>query len=273
METKTDMIPRLLFMLLLAPILSHTQELESGFVLKHGTTILTYVSKDTVWIASDTKTQQIDTKENKTTNITERKIYKTNNMYYAFCGVPSIEANGKEIYNAKSIMEKIINSGANFKEVYNRFNEAIANKLNEFLDSLVKKKNGKNASATLAYFSKNILLEFLIVNFSGEKLNYVSKAYTFKKINEVYSLEGKNSQFFEGEEDLYMIGQREIIKPFLIKNPSYILRKSQMKERLICLINMESIGNPNNVGMPADVFVIFKNGYKSFLNNKSCIIK
>lgn len=109
-----------------------------GFTISGGTTTITVLTYDTIWIAADSKRTSIHEFGNTPTHDIFCKIGNTKNIYYTFTGdIPFINnAAGIEVFNAYKLMNKGIVESKKLSSSYNKFNEFIITDLNAVFNKM-----------------------------------------------------------------------------------------------------------------------------------------
>lgn len=258
----------MLFLLQLFSVLGlHSQINNTEFELTHGTTILTMIMKDTIWMAVDRKVSDVESNEFSL----QIKIHETNNIYYSFAGLGRLFniRTGDTIFYAPKVMENVINKKKAFVNSFNEFNDLVIDKL-KIVGNVLRNKNEREFKK---YFHVDTtLFEVMMVGFVDEKPYFISRGYGFKGDFNNWKIEIRSTLFHDGQPKFLMTGQRDHIEKFLAKNENYFLHNDYVK-KLVCLIEMEAKGDSTSVAMPADVLILYKNGHRWNLNNKRCLIK
>ena len=235
--------------------------------LNHGTTIIAFITNDTVWVAADTKVHESASNYNKEQSSTHRKIFKTNEIVYAFSELPRPSTYNKEVYNADKIMTHFIKTQKTFEKIFEKFNDSIIKRLTVFIDSL---KVNRYYSEIEEYKKKPVLGMFMIAFING-KPEFKHRTYKFnEQANGVIPIDPFVP---DGFGRILWLGSQINAMNYLRSNKSYFNGFKNMTQRLICLINEEVKNNGEYVGFPVDVLILTKKWHKWYYNNKSCIIQ
>ncbi len=238
-----------------------------------GTSIFALVTKDTIWLAADSKgnntsySSPIENPKSKTKFFTECKIGKTDNIYYAFTGnfVYAKKLNGKLIFSSDSIIKQSVIKCKTFEKSIIDFDVIIKKKLNETL-AIMKSLDPKHFVA----INNLVLLEGIIVSFFDAVPKFKYMRYDLKEANETFEIISNKDNGPDHYPFSKPIGYNEAIIESL-KNPNSLHWKIKgKKEQLIYLINLEVERHPDFVGAPIDILSITNKGCTWLTQNKEC---
>ena len=224
-----------------------------------GTSIITFVMTDYIWIASDTKGG--DFSEGKSTVFQESKIFKHKDIYYAFAGMLcNIKTkNGKVAYSAEEVMKNAINNTERFDESMDLFKGDMLNTLN----SMINRMDMENKSMYNALPHR--LVQCVAVSFENGVSRYKSYEFQLNSDKRLMFIE-ENKKY---DTQIRILGYDEKIISYLKKEDTKpIFEPSKMKETLSNLIELEIKAHPEYVGPPIDVLMISKDGHKWLTNNE-----
>lgn len=242
-----------LFVILLLPsIYSTTYSQTNQQKFEGGTTILTLLSKDSVWIVADSKQGSLESQsQNRNTSIV-CKINHTNGIYYTFSGqlVNSKSPNGFYYFNSNAILELAISKYKNFDSMFLYFDSTIRNKL--FL--ACQKDSQQSIKHFKERFLNRLLLNVTITTFINGNLKFVSRKYycSLQKSNKIEILY-KDIIEPPGFPVLFKVGMRSAIDSFLKKNPNFDLSSSRIKYWGQYLVGLEIKRDSNAVGKPINI--------------------
>lgn len=231
-------------------------------IIEGGTTVIAIITKDSIIIAADSKhvAKYSTSKEIKETT-TVCKINITNNICYAFAGNLDINLNGKEIFNCKEIMEEVLAKDVQFESILPEFNQMLATEL--------RKVNSKIGFIPIDTSENLPFISLIIAAYNNGPL--------FKCVN-YYIHYDKQKHIFLNFKDvtskkipiMHMIGWTIDIDSYLIQNPNYLKDLSNLQEKLLFLIDLESKAHPYEVGLPIDMIKMTKDGWFWILRNTEC---
>lgn len=224
--------------------------------MSFGTTMLAFLTPDTAWLASDTKVGEVNTDKYDTTYLQQTKIYKNKNAYYGFCGISDFNSTDGISFEPKIILDSLLNSEKSLKDVTEIFNEISFNKVNSIANWLYKN--------SINEYNQNIgisLFEYIILRYENKKLQCFTIAYEVDS-TPIGSKRIKKSKdyFYEGDTTMFFVGYAKEIRESL-SSGQYRINISDIKNELPCLIRKEALLYKTKVGMPADEFIIYNNGY------------
>lgn len=250
------------------PSLSNAQPVNNDIIIRHGTTILTLVSPDTIWIAADSKVAEVTSYNSTTGNsLSQNKIFETNGIIYGFAAILKCSnKSGMSLFDSQKIMDSIIKDRKQFQSSAIAYKDAILVKLTELLDSLVLKES----HAFIDKYMNEPIHTFLMASFGNEGPKYYSQSYIIAKNGNAYKIQEMQPSIYDYGTMYFMTGSKKAIKEFLNLHPDYFGDFHEMKKKLICLISLEAKKNLADVGMPVDVVELYRNDFKWFLDNKEC---
>jgi hypothetical protein len=229
----------------------------------HGTTIIVIATLDTIWVAADTKevlySDSLSSKKS-------TKIFSEENIFYTFCGAPSVNFSNKILVNAPATMKNCIKKNKKFDDVYNYFIDSATHCFSNFYDSLYKHKNEFDNAAILQKYKDSPLLKCIMFSFINEKPVIKGSIFTFNnKLNgNKIIVDTANIEVYKDTTYIFE-GYTNNILNYLKKNKDYF-SGGNMKEKLIYLIGLEAKKNPEFVSLPVDLVVIYRKGYKWYYN-------
>lgn len=247
---------KILLLLLLLTICKNIQS--QNLTVGHGTTILTFISNDSIIIASDTKQSIYDSSGNKIKDTIVGKIGFTNNIIYGFANLSFISYNNQEIFNPY----KIFNWFA-IKEkpemAFSSFNDSIIKNL-----KFAIKQQGQQ------------LID--LINLKGGTSYIVASFLNNKPIVAIgsYYISGniKNFEVIQKEEELSNMpflnirGMHDHIDSVFINNKRFFdLSISSIYDKLNYLIKLEADNHPEIVGLPIDILILKPKRYKWLIKN------
>lgn len=241
----------------------------------HGTTFLAIVTKDTIWMAADTKVNNTNKRGEITSTFNKTKIFKTDNVFYAFTGVSDVTTTTKPsgitvFIDTDNQMSRIIKR----EKTLDKIHKAIRDTFYQGLTNYVRVLPLINGIAFInKYLDKDNILDYVITSFEDGKANYHGASFWLKSTPQGMKVISTDLGEFTDKSKTSLIKsgyQSEIIK-FLSSNPTYFKTMKNIVDKLICLIKLEIDVNGRDVGFPIDAAVIYKNGHKFLLNNKSCV--
>jgi hypothetical protein len=230
---------------------------QRGINLIKGSTVICIRTPDSIWLAADTK--MVETTDQKV--LKTRKLIAKDNIFCGFVGTMIIKNETSEIFNAYKILEKVIEKEKEFDKVCKVFSDSLDNQLNFILSVLILRKKIE----ILEYYTSHPILEYIILS-NTQNFPYLRVQYVVKKEGENYKLENLKKTPIESS-DINILGVKTHIEPFMENNLSYMHGFKNMKDKLVNLIGVEAKGSPQEVGLPADVLVIHKNGHQWYYDN------
>lgn len=243
------------------PIFLTTQVVAQDLKISSGTSTITFVTPDTVWMAADSK-KSLGSPTNMKENGFKNKILQKDSVFYMIAGYPNItDTLQQTVFDFEEIMNESISKSSNIDSIVDYFiNESFRQlsfllKINYrfFFDI----KNNQNhpifISVSITTCSNNTLkvrnfnIEFIG---SGSQIGFDVKDNKYKATTYLHPM---------GMYD-------EIYK--IIMMPGFSFAQSQIKEALIYMINLESKSYPRFVGGTVDVIKIYKGGFEWLTNNR-----
>ena len=257
----------LLVLILSLPIKSLSQHKQFKFT--GGTTNITLVTKDSIWMAADSK---ISSPAGDSIGLF-CKIVHVNNVIYTISGAyvwisttlqDTFPTSPDTLFDCYALLRQILLSTNSIDKCYERFNE-IATPLLTRVFNLVKNEEGQDD------FSKRIdfIFEIVMAGFNKDSLEYKCWNYTLKNKEGIpYVISTEFPRRF-AYPFVHVGGFQDGIRPKLKENPNYIT-DGNIKERLTELIELSINENSKNVGLPINIIMGYKNGYKWLTDNKIC---
>lgn len=229
------------------------------YIIIGGTTTVTLLTKDSIWMAADSRETSVENKKIVGARL-HLKINVCNNIFFTVTGSWGTIRDDKKVvrFDAKKIIINTINKYKNFDSSFDNSRKTIAEELNalwkdmpdDLKEELKGNLNGK-------------LVEVMMVCNDG---GLFYKAFDIGLVlnNGVYEFVSIAKPLFVNK--IYMTGfSKEIHK--VIDSPDFAFDIERIKETLIELIELEVKANPDKVGGTVDVVNIYKNGYKWLTKN------
>jgi hypothetical protein len=220
---------------------------------KEGSVVLTIITPDTVWFESDTRGVYTDA-YGTTTFLKAKKIFQESNYFFGFTGLGSFDYPGGRIDPPQTV-RSIINQGGTFDQVFYSSCAALKTEVAKYVVS----QTNQNIQQHL---NRGWIVDFCMVSFVNGKPLYksigLSLRSTYKKLEVYISDTSMNKAPFE----IFLSGHRNEIMKYIRSNKTYITSNSKdLKEKMVCLINLQA-SRDSMVGMPVDIFSIYKGGAK-----------
>jgi hypothetical protein len=213
-----------------------------------GTTILTFITPDSIIMAADSRHSR-HFFDGRITADTVCKIEHFGDIFYCFSGTSDIFYKNNKVFNVYDILKSCFRKRVSFKHILVRFNS----KLNHQVRKMVKYVGPRYFFDSLPGRS---LLEIILVRFHRDLPEYNSGIYMATGNN-------KRNLYIQFFEDLYdssynlnKAGYHEHIDSFLSHNPGYLESRGTTEQRLISLIKMEAEHHPQKVACPIDMILI-----------------
>jgi|GEM_PF-4496303 len=244
------------------------------FEIGRGSTLISLISKDTIWIAADRRVSNKNAPQSETI-----KIRGNNNLYYGIAGnalIMSPYNKTDTIFSAFRSMDSIINYQKDLSKCFISFNDYAVSNLTAILQSMEIKFPKQFAS--LFQIEDDNFLEFFICSFRDNKKYFLSRQLYINGSIKNWSLSKRSAdssvdikKVDSGGMLLQPMGQYNNLYNFLGLKNGY-LNRNNIRQRMICLIEEEA--NKNEfVGMPADLLILSNNKAEWLYNNKACVIK
>ena len=218
----------------------------------HGTAIVEYWTKDSIWIAADSKV--INDNDYDTPKLA-CKIRNVGNVYYTLSGNVELKdkANNKTVFDANVDVRRTLNKISSLDDFANQFSKII-------IPHLKLGQNGPQSNPN-ALVQPELQIVVNEIMPSGAPrvitMNFVTMGNSTDI--KVDSFDTKRHQM-----GLHYVatGFSDEIDDFLDKNESYFSTPGTMKDKLTKLINIAYTAHKKDVGLPINIIVIFKNGHK-----------
>lgn len=227
-----------------------------------GTSIVMVYSKDSVWIAADSKGSHGEKSGNDQTKITDRcvcKIVEVNNVISASSGHFAIDySNNVIVYSVTTETKKAILAGINIKDAINIFSDTTVT----YLTKVIRDFRKENDTAFNVYFNGDDLISSVFTSFvNGSR--YVA-LLEFKLVGnpDNWHVEAILKEYKSEESGYIFMGYKDSITKFYNKNPNYFASNDLMENKLKYLIKLEIAERPDKVGKPIDVIVLYRNGFR-----------
>jgi hypothetical protein len=220
-----------------------------------GTTVLAFLTKDSVIITADTKEIIINQKTGDTSYIIVPKIRQVGNVFFAFSDFYELYDydKGGKVFDMQSL----------FTECQKKDSDDIVSGFKDFLDNLKTKINELSMEYPFLpnSFKNRVMSGVIIIQFKDETPHCIFGLLIlngdaapnlnprFKPINSLVNP--------------MPLGRFQYISSFLASNQTYLSSpRPNMKEKLIKLIRVQIAQDSAAVGCPIDQVVIRRNAYK-----------
>ena len=223
---------------------------------EHGTCIIVYLTKDTVFVGADNRTFIQDSGTHYYSVGTKCKIFRVDSTYFAFAGASRLMMSDSNSFS-KYIAEKAIsdandlwNASRLFSMIYSDLlsgdtSYAMMLRDKPFQILFFGIHNSKAIISSLSFGDPNIFLQQNLDLIS--RIDYTVTQYPF------YSV----------------IGVSDSIKPFLESNKDYFLRLGKI-QAIKNLIELEHIKNPSDVNSNPNILYITFEGPTWIQRNVEC---
>ena len=235
----------------------------NGIKKAGGTTIITVISSDSIWIAADSRVTE-KTNENIISVKYESKINERGSIFFTIASSIAYINNekGERVFDAKEIVNKMSDKYIKIDSVFKYSCEGITYSLNELYKIMPP-----NYKESLTKKGSLELMQILMVS-NKNLLAKSANIYLIKK-NDTFEFYSRESVIKVDDNNPYYIfpfGHKKEIEK-VVGSPSFEFDQDRIKEILIDLIKLEEKTNPDAVGGAIDVVVIYKNGHKWLTNN------
>lgn len=249
----------ILFILIPGFIFGQNSTFNNSFKTIGGTTTITIITGDTIWVAADSKRTETNEVDKITGHNTFLKIMTTGALTYTFTGSMPFISNEKniEVFNAYEIMNDALIKEPELEKGFALFNGNALKKLDS-LFKIMPQRMLKNLQEKL----DRKLIEVVLVTFVNGHPKIINCDYGFSKIGEeikfIYKIKDQNQTL----PFIVFTGYTEEIHK-AIDNVDYF-GEATIKEDLVNLIRLEVKSNPEKVGFPIYVLRISKNSKDLF---------
>jgi hypothetical protein len=217
-----------------------------------GTTVITLFTKDTIWMASDSKMNfSLNGKE---WSSTISKIGNYKNIFFEFSGKGLVLLNkkGDTIFNAFKVMYEGLKKYDDFDKGAKHFNETskkIWDRYFKTADAIEDKK---------AWIDEgDILFEMNIISFRKDTSIYNFYLYGVNK--DSFNFRFRQIPATRGQDFVHCNGYCTLIKPFF--SDAFFIGKTY-PQGLTELIKKQITANPSKVGEPINIVVLYNKGHK-----------
>ncbi|MEO7983963.1 MAG: hypothetical protein ABI688_07770 [Bacteroidota bacterium] len=218
---------------------SFCQSTDTGTV--RGTTVLTFIKKDSIIIAADSKmlVEFPDT----SWNSRFFKIAHYKNIFFSSAGMSLfINKRGDTLFNAASTMIEMLKEYSTIDKAIKYYNEKSVAVINSLYE------------ANPASFDKNNILEFEVITFQNGAPYFKFWQYMVDgRINKVVALEQKGNKTLPF---IHFMGNQEFA---LEKVSGWFASSTNHIATLIKLIKLEISNDKKHLGEPIDVITIYPN--------------
>jgi hypothetical protein len=265
----------LLFILSL--ITRHVIGQKKSYELPNGTSIVTYITKDSIWLSTDSKSAT-DINAKRTGYTTVCKIKEYHNVFMAMAGIPMFIYNGKTIWDSYDEVVKELKTDTSLIASYSALVKKLGDQMTQLYGSYIQNRSNAEVMDLFSVPNK-VLLQATISGFNvRHKPFHANWLYYLNGNRFNWRIMSSEQALIDGDKidlvdhtDISLAGEKDSIWSFL-HSPiqKEILQPKSRMDRLIYLINLEVSKDSNNVGLPINVVVIYKNGHKWLTKNNVC---
>jgi len=231
-----------------------------NLTISHGSSILTVISPDTIWMAADSKLTLSSDPNGK---YTIEKIHEVKNVFYAFAELAFISEGKDTLFDAGKVLAKKINDGLDFYKIGTSINDSILSRLNE----IINENNSNKIILQQKYLDKPVL-EFIMLSFKeGRPLCYTTTFALRRGVSDSLEVHIVNQFYYEKGIEIFFVGEHDAMKKFLTKESYYL--KTNIQEKVVCLVKLEAENN-KYVGLPITAVTIYSGGAKWRKNLIKC---
>lgn len=246
-------------------------------ILSHGTSIIIAATKDSIWIAADSKviSQSVNNIDDIISSNNKCKIFNYSGIEYAISGTAIItNENGDTIFNADKELLASLKCTNNIFAAAADFNKKTFQSLKFVYQHLFKKMN---KSSLDKWFSGNqsAILGYSLNSFSStghpNSTNISFQLNGDKNKWEIDTLDGGKLTDFTIINTMIFsfLGFTEIIPSLLNSNPSFF-NTGTIKDKLTELIRLEIKAHPTFVGEPISIKALYVGGQKWLTHDDIC---
>jgi hypothetical protein len=233
----------LLTALFCLPIICFSQK----FTISKGTTLLAYVSKDTIWMAADSRVLTINAcdKGYDTVVTTRDKIYKYKDINYAFCGHLTFDIDSFDFFNPDELFRKVVNVD-DLDATCEQFASVVKGKLSSYFFFL---KN-TNRRAFDSCLNKSVL-GTILATFINHKPYYRMIDFALTGNADSFNIQKREPEYNIPLPVVMLDGYKDHIEQYLKFRPDYFQnRNDSMENKLKGLIELEVNYHPLMVNYP-----------------------
>ena len=227
-----------------------------------GTTVITIITKDSIWIAADSKRSN---RRNEPKN-PFCKIAHQGNIFYTVSGplVWMINPKNDTIFDCYGLLKRTLLQTQNVDTCFIKFNNVAIPLLNKTLAS-IKKDEGQTAFNKL----DSLVFSITLTGFVNGNIQYKSWYYTIENKQGITHVKTTVDDYPKAPFFVHLSGSTKSIEDKLTSQPNYFKTK-KFKTILLDLISLEIKSNPEKVGLPINIIVLYKDGYKWLTSNNVC---
>lgn len=229
----------------------------NNFITGSGTAIVALITKDTIWIAADSK-HTIRYEKAKDTFISINKIHNKDEVFFAFAGNVALDNDKYNIHlDVYKIMDSVLLLGLDFKKSIDTFTSIITSLYNN-----VMKKYYTQEHFEIIEKGFGITLFIATINEYGPLYSKID--YLIKRDKDNKRVLIPDSIIQNTKSKLTLMGHYQKIVEKLSRPPdaSDTLGSNNVSLWLTELIRLETSNAINSpVGMPVSVVVLYKNGH------------
>lgn len=217
-----------------------------------GTTVLIVITKDTIWMAGDSKMNFSFT--NKKWVSTVSKIGNYKNIFFGFSGkaIILLDKKGDTIFNAFRVMFEGLKKYNDLEKAAKYFTETSK----KILDKFFKTPDAiEDKAAWIA--NGDVLFEMDIISFAKGLPVYHFYIYGVNK--DSFNLRFRELPTAHGQDFIHCAGFCTLIKPYF--SDAFFIGKGY-PQGLTELIEKEIAANPDSVGKPINISVLYDKGHK-----------
>lgn len=274
MSNKSCTLPKkmrrlFIFSILIIPNLCLFSQLKTEKLkITHGTCILTCITRDSIWIASDSKEGEIIGNKQLNSKFSAAcKIHNYNNFYYCVSGMHRVEGNtsGTVFLDAEEEVLKVLKLNKSFFENFTECNKVIVPKLTVIgkkMDKKLLEQNPNVLQISISAFSRDH--RPMHINWGYNVTRNGNELKIEPKIVSLINLQNQNILPVLSPQ-----GITDEIVSYLGSHKTFFQVTQEMKNMLTTLIKIQ-ISKNSNVGPPILVKVIYANGDKWETNHEAC---
>ncbi len=246
---------------------------KGGVIMEHGSTILTVISNDSIWIASDSKVSVRNSESRKNKYAKGCKVFNYQNIHYSVSGTTRLQDPDTKgiLFDADKEVLDIIKKGKPFVETFADCYKTMEHRLFEVYKPIINSCSDEDIHYLFDYHP--VLLSISMSMFSDKnKPMYIYWAYKLEHTAKEWSIQPTlvDTCIECTANQISLQGATDSINTYLNKNPLATISNIGMRERLIDLINMQIAKDPAEIGLPIVVKVIYAKGNKWLTAHKSC---
>lgn len=252
---------------------SHHADRRQMTFSQSGTTIAEFISKDTIWIAADSK--QVN--EGAVVGIaTTCKIRHTNFRFVSISGRPVLAIHGDTIFDAYKIALAQLASDSPISHVYHILTDIYQIQLQLAWRSIMRRM--KDSDAYAMFKKSNILLHVMLSGFTLKGNSYHANWLYWIRFNrnnwriDTQSLNNIDGDVYHFSRlgEISIAGHKDSIMRYLSRPNMLFSNRRSIKADLQFLIRLEIANDSSEVGPPINVVAIYKDGHRWLTDNTLC---